>query len=91
MANPDRYVELDQELAKAVLDIRRSGKHALLITNSDWAYTRQLMSFAYDRFLPGDMTWRDLFDMASVVGATRAACFAVGPEKTVASYYGSLL
>ena len=40
MSNPDRYVELDEELATAVLDIRRSGKHALLITNSDWRYTR---------------------------------------------------
>lgn len=51
-----------------MLDIRRSGKHALLITNSDWSYTRQLMSFAYDRFLPGDMTWRDLFDMVGSLG-----------------------
>jgi 5'-nucleotidase len=26
-----------------------------------------MMSYAYDRFLPGDMTWRDLFDMVIVM------------------------
>lgn len=84
VSDPARYVELDPELATAVLDIRRSGKRALLITNSDWHYTRKLMSFAYDRYLPGDMTWRDLFDMVSLDNAVNIFsslsmqhCFAV--------------
>ncbi len=41
------------------------GKTLMLITNSDYAYTQTMMSFAYDRFLaPHGMRWRDIFDMA---------------------------
>ena len=35
----------------------------MLITNSDFAYTDKMMSYAYDEYLPEDKTWRDLFDM----------------------------
>jgi 5' nucleotidase family len=35
----------------------------MLITNSDFAYTDKMMSFAYDEYLPDGKTWRDLFDM----------------------------
>jgi hypothetical protein len=40
----------------------------LLITNSDYEYTARMMAFAYDRFLPDGMTWRDLFDMVRLPG-----------------------
>lgn len=46
---PEKYVELDPELAATLLDIKDSGKALLLITNSDWAYTDRMMSYAYDR------------------------------------------
>lgn len=36
---------------------------SLLVGRSDYEYTNQMMSFAYDRFLPRGMGWRDLFDM----------------------------
>lgn len=35
----------------------------MLITNSDFAYTDKMMSYAYDEYLPEGKTWRDLFDM----------------------------
>lgn len=35
----------------------------MLITNSDYHYTNEMMSFAYNRFMPHGSTWRDLFDM----------------------------
>lgn len=60
---PEKYVELDPEMANTLLDQRDSGKQLLLITNSDYEYTSVMMSYAYDRFLPKGMTWRDLFDM----------------------------
>lgn len=50
-------------MAQTLLDQKDSGKMLLLITNSDYEYTHRMMSFAYDRFLPQGMTWRDLFDM----------------------------
>ena len=54
-------------MLQALLDQRQSGKQLLLITNSDYHYTHRMMSFAYDCFLPEGQTWRDLFDMVSVV------------------------
>jgi 5'-nucleotidase len=63
MADPDRFVELDPELPLTLLDQKRAGKRLLLITNSDWNYTRSMMSYAFDRTLPGSMKWRELFDL----------------------------
>ena len=62
VANPKLYVELDEELPAVLLDLKESGKRLLLITNSDWGYTRQMMSFAFDPFLPKGLSWRSLFD-----------------------------
>jgi hypothetical protein len=50
-------------MAQTLLDQKEAGKMLLLITNSDYEYTARMMAFAYDRFLPDGMTWRDLFDM----------------------------
>jgi HAD superfamily 5'-nucleotidase-like hydrolase len=66
MADPDRFVELDPELPLTLLDQKMAGKRLLLITNSDWAYTRSMMNYAFDRALPGSMNWRELFDLIIV-------------------------
>jgi hypothetical protein len=65
-ANPDRFVELDPEAPLTLLDQKAAGKRLLLVTNSDWGYTRAMMAHAFDRFLPGDMSWRELFDLVIV-------------------------
>jgi len=62
---PDRFVELDEELPLALLDLKRAGKKLLLITNSEWGYARSMMSYAFDRFLP-EGSWRSLFDLVIV-------------------------
>jgi len=74
IADPDRFVELDPELTLALLDQRQAGKKLLLITNSEWEYTRAMMSYAFDQFLAGGMTWRDLFDLV-IVSARKPAFF----------------
>jgi len=63
---PDRFVVLDPELPLALLDLRHAGKSLVLITNSEHAYTRSMMSYTLDRFLPKGTTWRDLFDLVIV-------------------------
>lgn len=72
-ADPDRFVIQDPESAQALLDQRQSGKKLLLITNSEWSFTARMMAHAYDRHLPGDMTWRQLFDL--VIVAARKPTF----------------
>lgn len=41
----------------------QAGMRLLLITNSDYHYTNKMMHHAFNRYLPNDMQWRDLFDM----------------------------
>ncbi|KAH8499789.1 hypothetical protein H0E87_015144, partial [Populus deltoides] len=43
-----------------------AGKKLLLITNSDYHYTNKMMKHSFNRFLPNDMGWRDLFDMVII-------------------------
>lgn len=74
LAAPERYVDLDPETPIALLDQQRAGRRLMLVTNSEWPYTREIMSFAFDRFLPGEMTWRDLFELV-IVSARKPAFF----------------
>mmetsp|Transcript_9338 Transcript_9338/g.14729 ORF Transcript_9338/g.14729 Transcript_9338/m.14729 type:complete len:773 (+) Transcript_9338:291-2609(+) len=66
MNDPDRYVEFDPDLPLTLLDQKHAGKKLALVTNSDWEYTRRMMTQVMDRFLPHGMTWRDLFDVVMV-------------------------
>jgi HAD superfamily 5'-nucleotidase-like hydrolase len=65
LADPAKYVILDEELPRALLELKASGKKLLLITNSEWSYTQSMMSYAFDRFLPKG-SWRDLFEIVIV-------------------------
>ena len=76
VADPERYAFTDEELPLTLLDLKHAGKKLLLITNSEWAYTREMMAWAFDPWLPGDMTWRELFDVA-IVSAGKPDFFSV--------------
>ncbi len=66
VADPDRFVELDEATALALLDQHYANKKLVLITNSAWDYSSSMLSYSFDRFLPGSMTWRDLFSLVIV-------------------------
>ena len=86
IADPDRFVELDPDTPMALLDQRHAGKKLLLITNSEWDYSRAMMEYAFDRYLPNGMTWRELFDIVIVSArkpsffSTRSPLFSVATE-----------
>lgn len=75
ISNPDRFVELDPEMPLALLDQKESGKKVLLITNSEWSYASPMLTYTIDKFLPGKMTWRDLFEF-TIVGSRKPAFFS---------------
>jgi len=75
MKNPYRYVEDDADLPKTLMDQKQAGKKLALITNSDWEYTKVMMTHVIDRFLPEGSTWRDLFDV-TIVSARKPAFFS---------------
>ncbi|KAJ9699962.1 hypothetical protein PVL29_005685 [Vitis rotundifolia] len=66
MSKPELFVEPDPEMPLALLDQKEAGKKLLLITNSDYHYTDKMMQHSFNKFLPNDMGWRDLFDMVIV-------------------------
>lgn len=66
MSNPEQYVDLDPAVPMTLLDQKESGKKLLLITNSEWPYTKFMMEYAFDPFMPEGMSWQDLFDMVIV-------------------------
>ena len=69
IAAPERFVRLDPELPATLLDWKQAGRLLLLVTNSEWDYTRAMMAYGFDRFLPDGMGWRDLFDVVIVQAA----------------------
>lgn len=79
MSRPEDFVVLDPETPQTLLDQRRAGKRLLLITNSDWPYTRFMMDFAFVPFLPSTVPWRELFDVI-IVSAHKPAFFTEGRE-----------
>jgi HAD superfamily 5'-nucleotidase-like hydrolase len=76
--HPEKFVALDPDAALALLDQKHAGKVLMLITNSEWEFTKAMMGYSYDRFLPKGMTWRDLFDIV-IVGAQKPAFFSARP------------
>jgi len=75
VADPERFVDLDPDIVPTLLDQRAAGKKLALITNSEWAYTSKIMTYAFDPFCPGDSTWRDCFDLV-IVSANKPRFFS---------------
>jgi len=66
MANPDRYLRRDPEVALALLRLALGGRRLILLTNSDWIYASSVCSYLFDDLLPGLTSWKQLFDLVLV-------------------------
>ena len=75
IARPDEYLDVDSDVALTLLDQRAAGKRLLLITNSEWPYTREMMARTLDPQLPRGLTWREIFDLV-VVSARKPDFFS---------------
>ncbi|HEX4352182.1 MAG TPA: HAD-IG family 5'-nucleotidase, partial [Polyangiales bacterium] len=71
---PAKFVVLDDELPITLLDWQHARKALVLITNSEWLYTRAMMSYAFDAYLPKSKTFRNLFELI-VVDARKPSFF----------------
>ncbi len=78
IANPEKFVVLDPDTPRALLDQKAAGKTLMLVTNSEWSYTRDIMSYAFDRYMPAGQTWRDLFVLI-IVGSRKPNFFTERP------------
>lgn len=76
-ARPERFINRDDDVLSTLIDQRAAGKSLMLITNSEWSYTRDIMSWYFDAAL-GETSidsWRELFDLV-VVSASKPGFFA---------------
>ncbi len=74
VADPNRFIEPDPDVVQTLIDQRLAGKNLLLITNSDWAYTRKMMAHTVDPYCPPGKHWRELFDIV-IVSANKPRFF----------------
>lgn len=73
-ADPGRFIQRDPLVAQTLRDQRLAGRKTFLITNSDWVYTSEMMTFALAPDLDEGESWRDLFDLV-IVSANKPAFF----------------
>ena len=69
LGDPERFIKLDGDIVDSLLDQRHAGKRLMLITNSEWSYANEIMTYTFDRFLPDGQTWRDVFGTVIVSSA----------------------
>ncbi len=74
LADPERFIQPDPDAVLALVDQFYAGKQLMLITNSDWDYTKQIMPYAFAAYLPAGLSWRDLF-AAIIVSADKPSFF----------------
>lgn len=69
LADPERFIKLDGDIVDSLLDQKHAGKRLMLITNSEWSYANEIMTYTFDRYLPEGQTWRDVFGTVIVSSA----------------------
>lgn len=60
--NLQNFVIKEPALIEGLQQYIRSGKKIFIITNSDYHYTKKLLDYAINDFLPEGKTWLDLFE-----------------------------
>ncbi|AYF45116.1 MULTISPECIES: HAD-IG family 5'-nucleotidase [Halobacteriovorax] len=62
--NLEDFIIADPEVAKLLERFKRFGKKLILITNSEWSWTKSLMEHTIDPFLKEHDSWMELFDIS---------------------------
>lgn len=63
VADKERFVVRDPELARTFHKLKSAGKKLFLLTNSHAGYTQEMMSYLLDGQLNGYSSWRAFFDV----------------------------
>ncbi|MDF1569248.1 MAG: HAD-IG family 5'-nucleotidase [Spirochaetaceae bacterium] len=58
-----RYVVRDPKTAAMLERLKAYGKKLMIITNSDYSYTKALLDYALDPYWKNFKRWRDVFDL----------------------------
>lgn len=63
-ANVEKYIKQNKKIVETLEDFKKAGKKLLLITNSEYSYSKTLMEYAFNPFLKDHKSWLDLFDVS---------------------------
>ncbi len=66
IANPEKYIDVDMELANTLIHLIESEKSLFLLTNSNFQYTQCIMSFLLDGKNDDFPKWQDYWDILIV-------------------------
>ncbi|MBL6990646.1 MAG: HAD-IG family 5'-nucleotidase [Bacteriovoracaceae bacterium] len=61
--NIKQYIQTDPQLPKLLELYKENGKKLIIITNSDYAYTKLLMDYVFNPHLEKHKSWMDLFEI----------------------------
>lgn len=65
-ANFSKYIIKDPEIGATLERLRVSGKQLFLLTNSDWGYTHEAMTYLLDGQVEPNRCWHDFFELVIV-------------------------
>ncbi len=60
--NVNKYIEINPQITQTLEKLKRYGKKLIVITNSDYNYTKFLLEETITPFLKDHKSWKDLFD-----------------------------
>ena len=60
--NLDYFVIKEPNLVQGLLRFIQHGKKIFVLTNSEYTYTKSLLDYAINPFLPEGKTWQDMFE-----------------------------
>lgn len=75
--NIAKYIEKDERMPTLLDRLRKNGSKTFLLTNSEFSYTNNVMTFLLDGMNPEYSSWRDYFDVI-IVGAQKPGFFGAG-------------
>lgn len=95
--NLDEYVIKDPDVIKNISKFKKHGKHFFIVTNSDYNYTKKILDYAINPFLPEGEKWSDFFTWTITLANKPRFFYDVMPilkidleSGTMSNYYGNL-
>lgn len=61
--NLAHYIIKDEDVVRGLEKFKKHGKKIFILTNSDFSYSKLLLDYAINPFLPNGQSWLDLFEL----------------------------
>ncbi|MBF0313844.1 MAG: HAD-IG family 5'-nucleotidase [Oligoflexia bacterium] len=72
--NPQKFVIQDPYIPEALEKLKAGQKRLIIVTNSDYRYTKALLDYTFNPFLKAHQDWSTLFDL-TITGSEKPRFF----------------